>query len=68
MGPQAVPIWSVLWLRMKTALLDVRLAANTPEVFSIMPDKGSPSPREVSEELKIHQHQIGNVTKFYTGV
>jgi hypothetical protein len=67
MGPQAVPIWSVLRLRMKTALFDVKLAANTREAFSIMPAKDSPSPRGVDEEINIRR-QIGNVTKFYTRV
>jgi hypothetical protein len=53
---------------MEAGLLDVKLAANTRETFSIMAVSCSPSTWEVGEGLKIPHPEIGNVNKFYTRI
>ena len=52
----------------RTGLLDVKLAANTRDAFSIMAVKCSPSPWEMGKRLKISHRKIGNVKKFYTRI
>jgi len=49
---------------MEAGLLDMKLAANTREAFSMMVVMCSPSTWEVGERLKIPLPKIGNVKKF----